>query len=92
MAIPDFFQCHCTNTDMPECPNCGRDFAFPVEHVKAVFRTKDNLAKIYLSAAAQHPACGGLSFVKELDLEVSWTDLLNALDGKVKDLGNVEMK
>lgn len=95
MAGADFIKVRCTNGDAV-CDSCGRDLVIPISSIEGVYRTLDDKAEICISSCHYiiDPRClvpGGRGGNRIIKTEMLWADLLNELDGKVSDCGNITM-
>ena len=91
MSGADFFEVHCTGNGSKLCNVCTRKFVINVSSIVTVTADKENKAVIQTADHAFfHPLCG--SQARSIHTTILFADVVKLLDGKVEDLGDVDMQ
>ena len=91
ISIPEFFSFHCTETSLPLCATCPRDFVLHADAIQGMFKCEDGKAIILVRSFNYCPGlnCGvELRFVKT---SIAYDAAKTILDGKITDMGEITM-
>ena len=90
MPKPDFLKMRCVNNDNEMCATCPRDFVIPVSQLGVI--AKNGKGTAVISAYdwnILHPCCG--EQLRSIRVLMPFDKFVSLLDGKVEDVGSVEM-
>ena len=94
MGRPDFIHARCTNTELPTCAVCQKEFLIPLTAVEMFAKDGDKaIICIDPSVFDPDPSCPMCGSTKRfIKTEMLWTDLLTMMDGDVRNIGDIKLK
>jgi hypothetical protein len=91
MPKPDFLRMNCLGNGGRQCEACPRDFVVTLDAIVTITKTQSGKAILQTGDHYfHHPLCGAK--LRSIITELSYGDILNMLDGRLRDIGTVKME
>ncbi len=91
IPLPEFVRFHCANTDEDRCATCPRDFTVQLSAIEAIWKNPGGKAAILMRTIHYFPTpfCGRKTQV--IETTINYSDVIALLNGKIVDMGNINM-